>query len=208
MAGRYRQPAWLRQLTPEVGRAAGGRAADARSRDSTACPSRAPSRLRPAGCAAATPTSPASDRDRRVRPEAGVLRRGRRDHAAGHGRARPRPAGAAGSTPARAHRAAADRLRRGTRPALGRLRIRVQRARSRAHLSVFELRSAGPGTQARPLREQGDGAVRHRARRHDRRRSRVGQLHRVGRTRRARSLSVSTRRWTSRPAAFRRANRR
>ena len=77
---------------------------------------------------------------------------------------------------------AADRLRRGARPALGRFRVRVQRARSRAHLSVFELRRAGPGTQARPVREQGDRALRHRPRRHDRRRSRAGQLHRAGRS--------------------------
>ena len=42
------------------------------------------------------------------------------------------------------------------RPALGRLRVRVQRARSRAHLPVLELRRARPGAQARTVGEQGD----------------------------------------------------
>ena len=92
-------------------------------------------------------------------------------------------------------------------PALGRLRIRVQRARSRAHLSILELRRAGPRSQARPVREQGGRALRHRPRRHDRRRSGAGQLpRRWPRSARA-AVTASTRRWTSRRAACPKAQR-
>ena len=56
-------------------------------------------------------------------------------------------------------RAPADRLRRIARAALGRLGIRLQRARSRIHLSIFQLRRAGPRAQARLERERGHRAL-------------------------------------------------
>ena len=63
----------------------------------------------------------------------------------------------AGRQPARAdepaHRAPADRVRRRARRAVGHLGVRLQRARPRAHLSVFELRRARPRPEARPRRE-------------------------------------------------------
>jgi hypothetical protein len=55
------------------------------------------------------------------------------------------------------------RARRGARRAMGNFRIRLQRARPRAHLPVFQLRRARAGAEARPERERGHRAVRDRA---------------------------------------------
>ena len=67
--------------------------------------------------------------------------------------------------------AAADRVRRRARRALGRERERVQRARPPPHLSVPRLRRARPGAQARPGPRPGGRAVRLGARGDGRRRS-------------------------------------
>ena len=53
-------------------------------------------------------------------------------------------------------------LRRRARRAVGHLRVRLQRARPRAHLPVLELRRAGPRAQARPQRGRRRRALRHR----------------------------------------------
>ena len=64
--------------------------------------------------------------------------------------------------------AAADRLRRVARHAVGHLRVRVPRRRSRRQLSIQGLRCARPRPEARPRRRARRRAVRHRARGHDR----------------------------------------
>ena len=64
--------------------------------------------------------------------------------------------------------AAADRLRRAARRALGHLGVRLQRRRSARHLSVQGVRRARPRPEARARRRAGGRAVRHRARRDDR----------------------------------------
>ena len=68
---------------------------------------------------------------------------------AGPGAARAGRQSAGADQPAR--REAPDRVRRGAGPALGRLRVRIQRARPRAHLPVLELRRTGPGPEARTV---------------------------------------------------------
>ena len=72
------------------------------------------------------------------------------DAVAGHARAGGKPAGADQS----ADRAAADRLWRVARPAVGRLGIRLQRPRPRADLPILELRRSRPRPEARPGRER------------------------------------------------------
>ena len=94
------------------------------------------------------------------------------------------------------------------RPAVGHLRVGLQRPRQGIHLSVFQLRRAGPGLQARPERERRHRALCDRARRHGRSRRRHGQLRAAGGERRARRATASTRRSISRRHACPRARRR
>src|SRR5690606_25185560 len=78
------------------------------------------------------------------------------DAAAGDARAGREPAGA-DKPPGRR---APTGLRAGAWHSLGRLGIGVQRPRSRAHLSVLELRNPGPGPEARSRGQPGDRALR------------------------------------------------
>ena len=97
-----------------------------------------------------------------------------------------------------ADRAAADRIRRDARHALGHFGIRLQRPRPGAHLPVLELRRARPRPQARPGRERRDRALRDGARRHGRSAARGAQF-RAARRRSARAAATaSTRRSTTR----------
>ncbi len=68
----------------------------------------------------------------------------------------------------RAYRPSSDPVRDRTRPAVGHLRVGLQRARQGIHLPVFELRRAGPRLQTRLEREPRDCALRHRPGRHGR----------------------------------------
>ena len=84
------------------------------------------------------------------------------------------------------------------RPALGHLRIGLQRARPGIHLPVLELRRARPRLQARPERERRHRALCHGARRHGRSRGGRGQLRRAGGASAGAAATASTRRSTSR----------
>ena len=86
------------------------------------------------------------------------------DALAGHARAGGKPARA--DQPA--DRAAADRLRRVARPAVGHLGIRLQHPRPGADLPILELRRSRPRAEARPRRERRGGALRDGARQHGR----------------------------------------
>ena len=81
------------------------------------------------------------------------------DALAGHARA--------GRKPARADqpsdRAPPDRLRREAGPAVGHIRIRLQRPRPGVHLPIFEFRRSRPRAEARSGRKSGDRALRDRS---------------------------------------------
>ena len=74
---------------------------------------------------------------------------------------------------------------------VGHFRIRLQCARPRAHLSVFQFRRSRPGTQARAEREHRRRALRHGARGDGRSRKRDAQFRAAHRHRRARPIRLS-----------------
>ena len=104
-----------------------------------------------------------------------------------------------------ADRAAPDRLRCRARGALGRFGIRVQRPRSRVHLSVFEFRRARPRAEARARRERRRCALCDRAREHGRSAA-LQRATSIGSPQPVRAAATaSTRLWTTRRAACRKA---
>ena len=122
------------------------------------------------------------------------------DALAGHARAGGKPAGA--DQPA--DRAAADRLWHVTRPALGRLGVRLQHPRPGADLPILELRRPRPRAEARPGRERRGGAVCNGACQHGRS-GRGGTQLCAGLPASAHAAATgSTRRWTIRRADCRR----
>ena len=100
----------------------------------------------------------------------------------------------AGGEPARADqppgRATAPEVRRRARRALGRLRVGLQRARSRAHLPVLQLRRARPRLEARARRRRGHRALRDGARGDGGSGSRRAELRASRRRRRPRPLRL------------------
>ena len=87
-------------------------------------------------------------------------------------------------------RAATDPIRAGARRSLGNLRVRLQRPGRPLHLSVLELRRQRAGTEARPRRRPGGGALRHRTGGHGRPGRGPGEPREDGRPRRPRGLRV------------------
>ncbi len=93
---------------------------------------------------------------------------------------------------------AADRLRRRARRAVGRLGVGLQRARPRAHLSVLELRRAGPRPEARARRERRHRALRDGARGDGRSARRGARTSRASPRPARAAATASTRRSTTR----------
>ncbi len=83
------------------------------------------------------------------------------------------------------------RLWRQARYSLGNFRVRLQCARPRAHLPIFELRCPGARAQARAERKHGHRALRDGARRHGRPEKRHAKFRATRRHRRARPLWLS-----------------